>query len=160
MAKQPAKQSIVKVLADEAEQKELAKQYAVIEQYPSFALLSVSPADAKKLAKSNLVEDITDDYVIRVDGRELTPAAAAPTRRATRSARDAATPLGAPDAGAHHYLVQFIGPIKEEWLADVKKAGGTVREPHDGFVYVVRERESLGEDIGPVLRARRDLLPP
>ena len=40
--------------------------------------------------------------------------------------------------GPHHYLVQFKGPIKAQWLKGVERAGGEPREPYKDFTYVVR----------------------
>ncbi|MCK7496523.1 MAG: hypothetical protein MZW92_40650 [Comamonadaceae bacterium] len=43
--------------------------------------------------------------------------------------------------GRHHYLVQFIGPIKSAWLKAIKKAGGEPRAPYENFAYVVRAND-------------------
>ncbi|MBI4649934.1 S8 family serine peptidase, partial [Candidatus Desantisbacteria bacterium] len=50
-------------------------------------------------------------------------------------------------SGRHHYLVQFTGPIKEEWLKAVKNTGGEPREPFADFTYVVRADELILEKI-------------
>jgi len=42
----------------------------------------------------------------------------------------------------HHYLVQFFGPIKQEWLQGVEAAGGRLQAPHASFSYVVRVDEA------------------
>ena len=39
--------------------------------------------------------------------------------------------------GLHYYIVQFIGPIKQEWLKDIKKNGAILREPFPNFSYIV-----------------------
>ena len=43
-----------------------------------------------------------------------------------------------PDTGWHHYLVQFVGPVKRNWLARVRAAGGEPRELYRDFTYIVR----------------------
>ena len=40
--------------------------------------------------------------------------------------------------GPHHYLVQFVGPVKPEWLDAVREAGGEVVDTYSGFTVVVR----------------------
>lgn len=42
------------------------------------------------------------------------------------------------DAGPHHYLVQFVGPIKPQWRAAVENTGGSIVDARAGFTLVVR----------------------
>lgn len=42
-----------------------------------------------------------------------------------------------PGPGKHHYIVQFIGPIKEEWKKEIEKLGGTIGEPLPSHSYIV-----------------------
>ena len=39
--------------------------------------------------------------------------------------------------GPHHYIVQFIGPIKQNWLDGIKKIGGIICEPLENFSYII-----------------------
>ncbi len=39
--------------------------------------------------------------------------------------------------GEHYYLVNFVGPIKPEWLAEIAQHGGRVQEPEPPRGYVV-----------------------
>ncbi len=39
--------------------------------------------------------------------------------------------------GRHYYLVQFVGPIKPEWLAEIEKRGGRPQEPVPPHGYIV-----------------------
>jgi subtilisin family serine protease len=139
-----AGQRTIKVFADPNEQDALASQHFVVERYDSFVLLAVSSAIAKKLAKSMLVEDITDEYAVRVDGHEIL--SSEPYVKITRAADKSAT-IPAPDSKPHHFLVQFIGPVKSDWLAQVKRAGGEIREPMGGFVYTVRAKPAVASKI-------------
>jgi subtilisin family serine protease len=61
--------------------------------------------------------------------------AAARSRGGTRAAAPKSKP---PGPGRHHYIVQFVGPIKRSWLAAVKRKGGEVRRPFAGFSVIVR----------------------
>lgn len=131
----------IKVFVEPKEQEKLAKEHTVVERYDGFVVLKVSESAARKLAKSHLVEDITEDYAIRVDGRELVPAESA-LKKTHGVGLKKGEAVNAPSAGPHHFLAQFIGPVKDEWLKLVKKAGGEIREPMGGFVYVVRAKQS------------------
>jgi len=140
-----ANNKVVKVFADKAQQEVLATAYEEIERYESFIVLSVPPAAVKKISKSYLLEDITDEYAIRINGTELLSPAA--SLKSVRVAESKPKKIAAPSAGSHHFLVQFIGPIKEEWLKQVAKAGGKAREPLNGFVYIVRATQANAAKI-------------
>jgi serine protease AprX len=42
-----------------------------------------------------------------------------------------------PGPDRHHYIVQFIGPIKEEWKKEIERLGGTIGEPLPSHSYIV-----------------------
>ena len=140
-----ATRRVVKVFADEAQQEDLAAAYEQIERYESFIVLSTPLSAAKKIARAFLLEDITGEYAVRINGTELL--SSKPYVKSTPGAEDRLNEVAAPSAGFHHYLVQFIGPIKEEWLKQVEKAGGRPREPLNGFVYIVRARKAAASKI-------------
>jgi hypothetical protein len=52
-----------------------------------------------------------------------------------------------PGPDRHHYIVQFIGPIKEEWKKEIERLGGTIGEPLPSHSYIVemdgKTRESV-----------------
>src|SRR5918999_984089 len=137
---------ILKVFADPREQDRLAKRLHVLAGYDAFALIEASASQGKRLGGDYLVEDITDQYEIPVHrGAIDTTLPRVDEQGATRShpAYPDTTGLA---RGPHHYLVQFIGPIKDEWLAGVLGAGGEPRELYSNFAYVVRaDEEALGK---------------
>jgi serine protease AprX len=108
---------VLKVFVEGDDQERLAEKANVLERYDAFALVEAPPAAAKRIARQYLTEDITDQYQIPV-----------------------ALPRAAPTLprGKHHYLVHFIGPIKESWLRGVRRAGGEPRQLWSGFTHVVR----------------------
>lgn len=124
---------VLKVFAPSAERAALAGLGQTIESYPAFVVMQVDDAAVRKLSRRFPVEDISDQYRLPLGGSEVDPLSiqAAPTRG--RSAARAQ----APDDAAHHYLVQFIGPVKAAWLTAVKRTGATLRHPTGGFGHVV-----------------------
>ncbi len=129
---------ILKVFAGGAEQEQLAEKLDVLERYDAFMLVEAAPAAAKRIARGRLVEDITDQYEIPVGAGTIDTSiprvdAGGVTRPHPAYRRGRSLP-----AGPHHYLVQFVGPIKDEWLRGVKRAGGEPRQLWGNFVYVVR----------------------
>ena len=132
---------IIKVFSSGTEQAELAKTYKVVERYKAFLLLDVNAKVAKALARQYPTEDITYLYTIRTGERSIStlrPRVDVTGRQHPHPAYRDAKRL---PPGKHHYLVQFIGPIKGAWLKAVKKAGGEPRAPYENFTYVVRANE-------------------
>ena len=131
----------VKVFCSGPEQQRLAESHRLVEHYPGFVVLEMDEAEAATLAARLPVEDITDQYRIEVAGRVIDTREPRVDLRGRLRAHPAYKGLKKLTAGRHHHLVQFIGPIKEEWLAQVRKAGGEPREPFDAFTWVVRADE-------------------
>jgi serine protease AprX len=132
---------MIKVFVPSDRQDEVAGSDNVIEHYDAFAVLEVSDTRAEALAQEYLVEDITDQYTIPV-GDALAQEIDSSIPGVTASGRVASHPTyrGAKklDPGPHHYLVQFIGPIKPQWLAAVRATGAQVVDNHFGFTVIVK----------------------
>jgi serine protease AprX len=99
-------------------------------------------------------EDNTDQYELPLG--ESRADAIPPQTRTRRTARPprATARTKSPGPGRHHYIVQFVGPIKKSWLTRVKSAGGEPRAPYEGFAYVVRADRKAAAAIAalPVVR--------
>ena len=136
---------ILKIFADKRGQAALAEDLRVLERYDGFILVEASAAQAKRLARNYLVEDITTQYAIPTNEGEIDTSVPRIKAGGTARAHPSYKGTRALPSGPHHYLVQFIGPIKDEWLEGVRSAGGEPREPHGNFVYVVRgDEQALG----------------
>lgn len=129
---------MLKVFALPAEQDELARNHVVIERYAGFVLLDVTEPDIAAISARYPVEDITSQFVIRSAETEIDTSRPRIDRSGKQKAHPAYVGAGRLSGGAHHYLVQFVGPIKDEWLRQVEAAGGELRTPFGGFTYVVR----------------------
>jgi subtilisin family serine protease len=133
---------ILKVFATGAEQDRLAETVDVLERYDAFLLAEASPAVAKKLAREQLVEDVTDQYEIPLGaGAAIDTTTPRVDERGAIRAHPAYRRGASLPEGPHHYLVQFVGPIKDSWLRGVKRAGGEPRQLYGDFVFVVRADE-------------------
>src|SRR6266540_1428857 len=110
----------------------------VIERYDAFVLAEAAPATARKIAREHLVEDITDQYQIPVGAGTIDTSIARIDAEGVTRAHPTYRRAASLPAGPHHYLVQFAGPIKDEWLRGVKRAGGEPRQLWGNFVFVVR----------------------
>ena len=131
----------LKVFCSGAEQDKLSEEFPVIERYTGFFLTRLQQEAADLLAKRYPVEDITDQYRIPAGQRNIDtelPRLNTEGRMRSHPAYKGEKRLS---PGAHHYLVQFLGPIKQEWLQGVEAAGGKLQVPHPSFSYVVRADE-------------------
>ena len=129
---------ILKLFCSGADQDQLVDSYEIIERYDGFMLIKVAEDQVEEIAQRYPIEDITDLYTIRVGERTLDtslPRVDAKGKLRTHPDYKGVKRLS---PGRHHHLVQFIGPIKEAWLAEVKKLGGEPRAPFEAFSYIVR----------------------
>ena len=129
---------ILKVFCSGADQDRFAEAYPVMERYDGFVLAEVASAEAQAISERYPVEDITDLYSIRVGEQEIDTSQPRVDDRGKQRSHPAYKGAKRLTSGPHHYIVQFIGPIKEQWLKQVKKASGEPRTPLGGFCYVVR----------------------
>jgi len=129
---------ILKVFSSGPEQDELARNYSVIERYPAFVLIDVPAKTAKEMSRTHLTEDITSQYRIETSTGVIDTTKAKIRRADKAQKRAAAGDVKPLSSGSHHYLVQFVGPVKRTWLKEVEKTGSELREPYGGFTYVVR----------------------
>lgn len=135
--------NLVNIFCRGEEQKRLSEKYRVIEPYEGFILAEVSQAELDELSKKYPLEDITSLYTIHTGEQEIDTSI--PLLKATgkvypHPAYKGIKPLS---PGRHHYLVQFIGPVKKEWLDKIQKAGGEPRAPYADFTYVVRVDDKI-----------------
>lgn len=124
----------LKVFAQKSEFADLLLHTTLVARYPAFLVVQTTDAQAKTLGQRYPLEDISDQYALRIgtSGAAKVPAA-----------RSNYTGEANLQRGPHHYLVQFIGPIKAAWLKHVSATGARVREPYGGFAHVVWARESM-----------------
>jgi subtilisin family serine protease len=133
---------ILKVFATGADQERLADKVDLLERYDAFVLAEAAPATAKRIAREYLAEDITDQYQIRVGAGTIDTSTPRIDNDGATRAHPAYRRGASLPPGPHHYLVQFVGPIKDAWLRGVKRAGGEPRQLWGDFVFVVRADEA------------------
>jgi serine protease AprX len=146
---------IVKVFVKGDEQKHIKSEYQVVEPYQAFLLIRATDAQLKKLSTKYPVQDITSDYEVHTPYGAIGPVVSATA--SLEKGRRVAAEKGLP-TGPHHYLIQFIGPIKQSWLAGVTKAGGTLRTSQNDFTWVVLADKKALPKIGAALRSMDETL--
>jgi subtilisin-like proprotein convertase family protein/subtilisin family serine protease len=132
----------LKVFCSGSEQDRLSDKIPVIERYTGFLLTRLLQEPADALARRYPVEDITDQYLLPAGRRHIDTEQPRLDSGGRMRAHPAYKGEGKLPPGMHHYLVQFLGPIKQEWLQGVEAAGGRLQAPHASFSYVVRADEA------------------
>ncbi len=136
----------IKIFCIGEEQARIAEKYPVIERYDGFVLAEVSQKNINQIARAYPIEDITERYTLQVGERIIDTALPRFDARGKRHVHPAYKGVKTPEPGCHHHLVQFIGPIKEQWLRAVKKVGGETRAPYGDFTYIIRaDEETLAQ---------------
>ncbi len=119
---------ILKVFAPKAEHLAIESLGQAIDRYDAFVVVQVDAAAARKLLRQYPCEDLSDQYKVRMGGVDVDPLAVTARPRGKRTAID---------TSPHHYLVQFVGPVKAAWVRALRTADAVPRNPTGGFSYVV-----------------------
>jgi subtilisin family serine protease len=138
----------LKVFAGKADAKDILARSKLVESYAAFLLVEADDDQTAALAKKYPVEDITSQYNVELSNRTVRTAAPRTTARGTR-AKPATVARGRDKLidGPHHYIVQFIGPIKASWLTKLRAVGAILRTPRANFSYIVRSTNAQLEKI-------------
>jgi hypothetical protein len=129
---------MLKVYDAEARQIAATAGARVIESYAAFLLVEASDEAKAALAKGHLIEDITDQFPITVNDQAIDTSVPRVTTAGATSPHPAYKRGAKLSAGPHHYIVQFLGPIKEQWLTQARKAGADIVAPYEGFSVIAR----------------------
>jgi serine protease AprX len=125
--------NILKVYAGKKDIAAIREAARIIESYDAFILVEADEKTSRSLARKFPVEDITAQYELSFGDRRIVTSQ--PRISSTGSTRPHAAyrserPL---KPGPHHYMVQFIGPIKQNWLMRIRATGAKLREPRGNF---------------------------
>jgi serine protease AprX len=133
---------IAKVFCSGPEQAALANEYKTLARYAGFFVAEVPKKALRAIARKYPVENITELYSIDTGERVINTSRPRIDEKGKRHAHPAYKGVKRLQPGKHHYIVQFIGPIKDAWLRAVRKTGAQPREPYQNFAYVVRASEA------------------
>ncbi|MCE8422873.1 MAG: hypothetical protein J5U16_02940, partial [Candidatus Methanoperedens sp.] len=127
------------ILLKKEEQSEIKdKVTEVLENYDNFVLVEVTDKQITSLKKEGFkvvvrseIDNIQLGHVnINTANLRSNEGGAITSQPAYEHAKD-------PDSGMHHYIDQFIGPVKEEWKEEIKRLGGILCDPLPSFAYIV-----------------------
>lgn len=120
---------------------------AVRVEYDDYVLAEISDEQLARLRAAGYeVEVQAQSSVMRVRGRLVAartdespdrPVEAAVPGGESLYIVSEGPPPGVLGPGRHYYLVQFVGPVKPEWLAEIEARGGNLEEPVPPQGYIV-----------------------
>jgi subtilisin family serine protease len=114
------------IYANKRQRKQLSKLgITILTEYQDYVLAEADAEQVAALRKQNYEVELQQE--------------AAP-KRGVRSGRLAAMSGPAPaefGPGRHYYLVEFVGPVKPEWLAQIQEHGGAPQVPIPPYSYIV-----------------------
>ncbi len=130
---------IVTILLDKPDQGKIKDKVArVLEPYDSFVLVEASEEQIAALRREGFKVTVREELnTIRIG--EVT----VNTREARYNEQGSILPHAAyvhtrdPGPEPHHYIVQFIGPVKEEWKQEIRKRGGLLCDPLPSYAYIM-----------------------
>jgi serine protease AprX len=128
---------ILKVFVTGDDQERLPNVKRVVERYDGFVLVEVPESAVEEIGRNYLIQDITPLYTIETRSRRINTSRPRIDKDGVLRPHSAYKDEKRLAPGPHHYLVQFVGPIKDKWLAGVRRAGGKLRAPYGDFTYVV-----------------------
>jgi len=144
------------IYATRRQRKKLARQgITFLAEYDDYVLAELSPEQISDLRALKYEVEIQEQPpIMEVRGRSVSMAPAGQRAMAAESVDGEGIhiiPAGPhPDTygpGYHYYLVQFVGPVKPEWLAEIQAHGGTLQDPVPPYGYVVGLEETSYEWI-------------
>lgn len=115
----------------------------VVEPYDSFVLVEATDEQLEALQASGY-KVVPREDLDRIDLGAITIDTREPryTHRGEVRPHSAYPHVEAPGPGPHHYIVQFIGPVKEEWKEEITAWGGVLCDPLPSYSYVVEMDEA------------------
>src|SRR4029450_3706909 len=134
---------ILKVFASPSDSDTVLEHARLIERYPAFLVVDATPKNAAAIARTFPAEDISDQYEIRFGTETVNPKAPGIPPGGKVIAHKAYRGPKKLDEGPHHYVVQFIGPVKASWPPRLRRTGAKIRSPFGGFAYVVRATPAM-----------------
>jgi subtilisin family serine protease len=146
----------VLIYAGQRQRRKLAREGtsrgAVLVEYDDYVLAEVSDEQLARLRAAGFEVEVQEQSsLMQVRGWTVAmqmgePPAQSPdagARPALRPGHEGVyvvsegPPPAALGPGRHYYLVQFVGPVKPEWLAEIEARGGRLEEPMPPQGYIV-----------------------
>ncbi|VVB71628.1 Subtilisin-like serine protease [uncultured archaeon] len=132
----------VNILLKKGEQKKIIGLVdRVLESYDSFVLAEASQKQIEELKKEGFDVVLLNLDRLRISTRTIDTTKPRIDKEGTILAHPAYSHALAPGRESHHYIVQFIGPFKEEWKQEIENIGGKIEDPLPSYSFIVEMDE-------------------
>lgn len=136
----------IRIICPKNKQESLSKLMDVQVSYDSFVVGEANETEIENLKKQYPVEMITNLETIPLNNVNIDSS----VKRISTDNKVIEHPsydhTNSINEGKHYYIVQFIGPIKKEWLKGIDDVGGRLCDPLPNFSYIVElDKKSLEE---------------
>jgi serine protease AprX len=139
----------IKVFVPKERQNELANLLSLQASYDAFVVGEAEPNQVEEIKRKFPVEDMS--YLNSINLRDKTIDTSKPrfTEKGSVLEHPGYHHTREMTKGPHHYIVQFVGPVKQAWLNNIKKIGGLLCEPLPNSSYIIEMDEKV---LGKVRR--------
>ena len=119
--------ALVKILLKKAQQKKIFGMVdEVVVSYDNFVLVKASNAQIAEMKKDGFQVIPLDDLFIKIGSVTIDTNEPRIDKTGTVKPHPAYAHEESPGADRHHYIVQFVGPTKEEWKEEIIDKGGII----------------------------------
>lgn len=127
------------ILLKKEEQGEIKdKVTEILENYDNFVLVKVTPEEIKSLKNEGFKVVVRNEIEnIQLGPVNINTASMRYDDTGTIMDHSAYKHTKDPGPDKHHYIVQFIGPVKEEWKKMIENQGGILCDPLPSYSYIV-----------------------
>jgi serine protease AprX len=133
----------IKVFVPKERQNELANLLMLQASYDAFVVGEAEPNQVEEIKRKFPVEDMS--YLNSINLRDKTIDTSKPrfTEKGSVLEHPGYHHTREMTKGPHHYIVQFVGPVKQAWLNNIKKIGGILCEPLPNSSYIIEMDEKV-----------------
>jgi serine protease AprX len=126
----------IKVFCKKEEQRKLADEFRIEASYDNFVVGEADETQLNLIRKRYPAEKMQEFNLIKLKNNIIDTSSARINKEGDILPHHAYSHAKKLSKGPHHYLVQFVGPIKEQWTKNIMKMGGKVCEPLPNYSYV------------------------
>lgn len=133
----------IKVFVPKEGQNELENLLKIQASYDAFVVGEAEPNQVEEIKRRFPVEDMS--YLNSINLKDKTIDTSKPrfTEKGSVIEHPGYEHTRKLTKGLHHYIVQFVGPVKQAWLNDIKKIGGILCEPLPNSSYIIEMDEKV-----------------
>lgn len=111
----------------------------ILQTYPAFSVVETGDdAAAAAIQRTGLTEDISANYVLRSGETAIDTGIPRVSAKGANQDHPAYADHDPLPKGPHHYIVQFVGPVRRAWLSGVARTGAEVVAPYQHFAVIAR----------------------